>query len=282
MSSNTLISVDELATHLADPDWVVVDCRYSLADSQLGRQQYLEQHITGAVYAHLYEDLSSAIVPGKTGRHPWPDASQMVERLSQWGIDARTQVVAYDDGTAALAGRLWWICRWMGHDRVAVLDGGWKAWHEASLPSTSGEEHRTAREFRVNLNNDLILSVEDISAHLGDPTRTLIDSRDPKRYRGEHEPIDPIAGHIPSAINRFHGDNLGADGKFLAPEQLKSQLQALWPDRDPTSVVFYCGSGVSATVNLLACSHAGLTGARLYPGSWSEWIADDKRPIETG
>ncbi len=283
MSFKTLVSCEGLARRLDDPDWAIVDCRFSLGDTEKGRSAYRGAHIPGAIYAHLDDDLAGPIVPGKTGRHPLPDAEAFRRTLSGWGIDGKVQVVAYDDMGGAIASRLWWMLRWLGHDAVAVLNGGWDHWTRGDHPiHVDGPQQRTPRTFRGESKTEMVASTEDVVSCLADPAWRLIDSRVSERYRGEHEPIDPVAGRIPGAINAPHVDSVGADGLYLPPEQLRDHFLQVLGDSPPDRAVFYCGSGVTAARNLLAFAHAGLTSARMYPGSWSEWIADPSRPIETG
>lgn len=271
----TLLECQTLYEHLNDPDWVVVDCRFGLADTNAGQQAYLEAHIPGAVYAHLDYDLSGPPVTD-AGRHPLPTAQALTSLFSRLGIDGSKQVVAYDAAGGGLAAaRLWWMVRYMGHDAVAVLDGGWQAWQAAGLPTNSGAEENTPTTFQGQAHRAWLVLVDEIPF-----TPLLIDSRDPARYRGEVEPIDPVAGHIPGARNYPYASNLDANGRFLPPKQLRQQLQAVLADVAPAHAAFYCGSGVTACANLLALAHAGLGNGRLYTGSWSEWCANQERPIE--
>jgi thiosulfate/3-mercaptopyruvate sulfurtransferase len=279
MPYTTLISTEELSQHLADPAWAIIDCRFSLDDTEQGRRHYQQAHIPGAVYAHLDEDLSGPIIPGETGRHPLPDSEIASQTFSRWGIDAAVQVVAYDDGNGSIAARLWAMLGWLGHPAVAVLDGGWAAWQKEGRPSHSGQESRIARPFMASPRPELLVDaaeVEEIRTSLG---WRLFDSRSGEVYRGEKKGYDPIAGHIPGAISVPYSENIGADGRFLPPEQLKARFEALLDDVPAEKTVFYCGSGVTASHNLLALAHAGLGEARLYPGSWSDWIIDPTRPI---
>jgi thiosulfate/3-mercaptopyruvate sulfurtransferase len=278
----TLISTSELAEHLDDPNWAVVDCRFKLDDKEAGRQGYLAGHIPGAVYAHLNDDLSGPIIPGKTGRHPLPDVATFVETLSNWGIDSQTQVVAYDDASGVMAGRLWWMLRWLGHDLVAVLDGDFRLWQQEGRPVITGAEGRPRRTFVPQPRPDMQVSVEEMLENVQSGRRKMFDVRDEARYRGEVAGLDPVAGHIPGAHSAFYGHNLGPDGKFLPPEQLRQRYEALLGESDPEEAIFYCGSGVSLHHDLLAMEHAGLAGARAYIGSWSDWITDPSRPIATG
>ena len=283
MSYTTLITASELVNQITNPDWVIIDCRFSLDDTERGRGDYLKAHIPGAVYAHLNEDLSGQIVPGKTGRHPIPKPETFVKTVSNWGIDAKVQVVAYDDkGGAMAAARLWWLLRWVGHDAVAVLDGGWPQWQKNGYPVAISMETRKPRAFTSRVRNDLLLSSADVLKILHNPTFRLIDSRSADRYRGENETIDPVAGHIPGALSAPFAGNLGSDGLFLSPNDLNARFQDLLGDIPPEHTVFYCGSGVTAAHNILAFAHAGLGDARLYAGSWSEWITYPDYPITKG
>jgi thiosulfate/3-mercaptopyruvate sulfurtransferase len=283
MTYTTLISTADLAAHLQDPNWAIVDCRFRLDDKAAGRQGYLAGHIPGAVYAHLDEDLSSPILPGKTGRHPLPTVETFAATLSAWGIDNQTQVVAYDESSGVMAGRLWWMLRWLGHDAVAVLDGDVRTWQREGRPLVAGEERRSPRIFVPHPRPELQVSADEIQANLTDARYKVFDVRDEARYRGEVAGLDPVAGHIPGAHSAFYGHNLDADGKFLPPEQLRRRYEGLLEDTPPEETIFYCGSGVSVHHNLLALAHAGLgQGARVYIGSWSDWISDPNRPVATG
>jgi thiosulfate/3-mercaptopyruvate sulfurtransferase len=283
MDYTTLITVDALAAHLGQPDWVVVDCRFALSEPERGRQDYLQAHIPGAVYAHLNEDLAGPVVPGQTGRHPLPQPEAVVAKLGHWGIGDGVQVVAYDDtGGAIAAARLWWMLRWLGHDAVAVLDGGWPAWLAAGRPVTSGAEHRPPRPFTPHIRPALLVSAAEVDALRTDAGYRVFDVRTADRYRGENETIDPVAGHIPGAVSAPYGANLDATGHFLPPDALQARLAPLLGDVPAEQSVSYCGSGVTAAHNLLALAHAGLGNGRLYAGSWSEWITDPARPIATG
>lgn len=272
----TLIGPETLADNLADPGWVIVDCRFQLADTEAGRRDYLTGHIPGAVYAHLDEELSGPPTTDN-GRHPLPPPDALNALFGELGIDHDSQVVAYDDSNGAIAARLWWMLRFMGHTAVAVLDGGWSAWLNADLPVRSGVELNARTSFAGAPRREWLIVVGDVETQ-----PLLIDSRDGARYRGEMEPIDARAGHIPGAVNYFYQENWGGDGRFLAPSVLRSQLEAVLDGRDPEEAVFYCGSGVTACANLLALAHAGMGNGRLYVGSWSEWSSDLQRPIATG
>lgn len=272
----TLIIAQDLRTNLKDPDWVIVDCRYDLADTNKGRDSYLESHIPGAVFADVHDDLSGPPLTDH-GRHPMPSADHLNRLFGRLGIRPHTQVVVYDDSSGAFAGRLWWLLRYMGHQAVAVLDGGWQAWQENRYPVQDGEEKNPKTEYLGSPHISWLVTVDQVQ---GCPL--LVDSRDPKRYRGEHEPIDSAAGHIPGAINHFWQDNLDARGRFKNAEELKQQFAHLFADVPSDEVVFYCGSGVTACHNLLAIACAGMPAARLYAGSWSDWCSDPQRLIQTG
>ncbi len=277
----TLISAAELARHLDDPKWVVVDCRFDLARPASGREAYAAGHIPGARYAHLDDDLSAKITP-QTGRHPLPDARAMAATLGSLGIDNETQVVAYDAGNGAYASRLWWLMRWLGSERIAVLDGGFKAWTDAGLPVTSALPTVMATRFDAKPRDTMLLDAAGVGQAAADPAWRVLDARGPERYAGAVEPLDTKAGHVPGAHNYPFTNNLGPDGRFLPAAQLKSQLQQSLGTVPAERAIMMCGSGVTACHNLLALEVAGLTGARLYAGSWSEWIRDPARPIALG
>ncbi|MCA9973953.1 MAG: sulfurtransferase [Anaerolineales bacterium] len=273
MEWTTLIDVETLARRLADPAWVIVDCRFSLADTAAGRRQYLAAHVPGAVYAHLDEMLSNPPATDR-GRHPLPAPAVLTQRFGALGIDGTKQVVAYDDASGAIAARLWWMLRYMGHAAVAVLDGGWPAWQAAGHPTAAGDETNPPALFTGAPRRDWLVTMPEVAAQA-----LLVDSRDGARYRGEMEPIDAQAGHIPGAINYFFQENWGEDGRYLPPDVLRARLQAVLGDTPAEEAVFYCGSGVTACVNLLALAHAGLGNGRLYAGSWSEWSREPENPI---
>lgn len=281
MQYQTLISPADLVQHLDDPDWAIVDCRFSLADTLRGRGDYLQAHIPGAVYAHLDEDLSGPIIPGVTGRHPLPEVKTLAQRFSNWGIDRGVQVVAYDDASGALAAvRLWWMLRWLGHHAIAVLDGGWQHWQDAGYPLRAGHEARNPRgEFVPRPCPDLVVTAGEIAKMCQDAGSRVYDARAAERYRGENETIDPVAGHIPGALSAPYSDNLTPQGVFRSKEELRAHYQALLGDIPGERTAFYCGSGVTSIHNILAMVHAGLGEPRLYAGSWSEWITDPQRPV---
>lgn len=281
MTFQTLIFASELATNLERPDWVVFDCRFSLADSSLGAKAYRMGHLPGARYVNLNNDLSSP-VRSYTGRHPLPDFAQLAKKLGQSGVSNRSQVVVYDDVNGAFAGRMWWLLRCMGHEAVAVLNGGIQGWQKLGLPVTTHLPEVKACDFRAYLDNQQWLSAIEVENGLANKQISLIDARTPERFKGLQEPIDPVAGHIPKALNRPFQLNLQANGEFLPPEQLKQHFAQLLNDHAPEQVVHMCGSGVTGCVNLLAMEVAGLHGSKLYAGSWSEWITNKNRAVASG
>ena len=274
----TLVDGATLAAYLGDPAWVVVDCRHDLADPAAGEAAYARGHIPGAVFLHLDRDLSSA-KNGRNGRHPLPDIATLAAALGRAGIGPGVQVVAYDDCGGMMAGRLWWLLRWLGHEAVALLDGGLSAWTAAGGALSTVMPEPAARTF-TPAPRDWVLDADQVLAGLGRPDRVIVDARAPDRFRGENESIDPVGGHIPGARNRFFRDNLGPDGRFKPADQLRQEWTEALAGFAPEQVVHQCGSGVSACHNLLAMEIAGLPGARLYAGSWSEWCADPARPVE--
>jgi thiosulfate/3-mercaptopyruvate sulfurtransferase len=280
MILTALVSTEILAQHADDPDWVVFDCRHDLTDPTRGRTEYTTSHIPGARFLHLDEDLS-APKTGKNGRHPLPDPHVLMEKLGRAGVDSRKQVVAYDAQGGMVAARLWWLLRWFGHLPVAVLDGGWNQWIAEGRPQTAEIPQPQPTQFLGKLSSGWV-GADFVRARLYDPGIVLVDARAPDRFRGQNETLDPLGGRIPGARNRYFRDNLDANGRFKSPEELELEFGTVLGAADPQEVVNYCGSGVSACHNLLAMEVAGLRGARLYPGSWSEWCADPSRPVESG
>jgi thiosulfate/3-mercaptopyruvate sulfurtransferase len=274
-----LVSTEVLAAHLDAPDWIVFDCRHDLAAPERGRAEYAKSHIPGARFLHLDDDLSAPMT-GKNGRHPLPDPAAFMEKLSRAGVDSGKQVVAYDAQGGMVAARLWWMLRWLGHPCVAVLDGGWNQWVAEGRPQ-SAEVPQPVRAHFAGAPDAGAVDAGFVLSHLGDGT-TLLDARAPDRFRGQNETLDPVGGRIPGARNRYSRDNLDTSGRFKAPERLEKEFRAALGDADPAQAVHYCGSGVSACHNLFAMELAGLRGGRLYPGSWSEWCADPKRPVAVG
>jgi thiosulfate/3-mercaptopyruvate sulfurtransferase len=277
----TLISTAELARHASDPAWLVVDCRFDLMQPAAGEAAYLASHIPDAVYAHLDRDLAGP-VSAATGRHPLPAAQQFAATLSRWGITPATQVIAYDADTGAYAARLWWLLRWVGHMRVAVLDGGFKAWVAAGLPVTTAIPQRPATRFEVEPNRDAWLDAGQVTERIAQSDWSLLDARAIERFAGEVEPIDPVAGHVRGARSHSFALNLGPDGRFLPASQLRARYEQSQTGVADDHTIVMCGSGVTACHLLLALEVAGKSGAKLYAGSWSEWITDPTRPIATG
>lgn len=276
----TLISTTQLADNLERRDFLPIDCRFDLAKPDSGEAAYRIAHIPGALYAHLDRDLSAPISPS-SGRHPLPDPARFAQTLSHWGIERETQVVAYDADNAAFAARLWWMLRWMGHDRVAVLDGGLKAWQEARLPLTAELPARARTKFPAQPRREMWLDAEELQQRLAQGWR-LLDARAAERFAGRIEPIDPVAGHIPGAVNHPLSANLAADSRFLPAEILRERYARSQNAVADAHTIAMCGSGVTACHLLLAMEVAGKPGARLYAGSWSEWIRDPSRPTAVG
>ena len=281
MSFTTLISVSDLAAHLNDTNWIVCDCRHDLADYESGRRTYAQSHIPGARFLHLDEDLSGPKT-GINGRHPLPHPITFTLRLAALGIDNSKQIVAYDASGGVYASRLWWMLRWVGHTKAAVLDGGIDAWGNAGQRVTAELPVIKPTTYNPNPNPQVAVSANEVAANLDHKKLRIVDARSPDRFRGENESLDPVAGHIPGAINRFFKNNLADDGHFKPADTLKNDFSSALHAHAPASVVHQCGSGVTACHNLLAMEVAGLGGSRLYPGSWSEWVSDRKRPVATG
>ena len=277
MSYTTLVDPATLAAHVGDPDWLVVDVRHQLADVAYGERVYAEGHIPGAAFLHCDRDLSGAMT-GSNGRHPLPAPERLAARLGEIGIGPQTQVVAYDDAQGMIAGRLWWLLRWLGHECVAVLDGGLQAWQAANGALTSELPRLRPASFVAKV-RDSMVDADYVQAFLQTSRMYLVDARSPDRFRGENETIDPVGGHIPGAVNRFFRENLQADGRFKPAAALRTEWLAVLAGASPEQVVHQCGSGVSACHNMLAMEIAGLPGSRLYAGSWSEWCADCGRPV---
>jgi thiosulfate/3-mercaptopyruvate sulfurtransferase len=282
MNYTTLISTIDLAVHLDDPAWAIFDARFSLADAERGRRDYARSHLPGAIYAHLNDDLSGPVVPGRTGRHPLPDVDAIARFFSRHGVDDRVQVVAYDDAGGAMAVRVWWLLRWLGHRAVAVLDGGWPKWLAEARPVTAQPAARPARVFVPQIQSGWWWTSDEVAARRADAACKILDARNADRYRGENETIDPVAGHIPGAVSAPYAANLNPDGTFRPVAALRDYYQSLLGQTPAERAVVYCGSGVTAAHNILAMEHAGLGIARLYAGSWSEWITDPARPVATG
>jgi thiosulfate/3-mercaptopyruvate sulfurtransferase len=277
----TLISTADLAARLEDTSLVLLDVRHDLGQPDTwGETEYRRAHLPGARFVHLDRDLS-AQKTGTNGRHPMPTPAAAAQVFGRLGIDATKQVVAYDQGPGSYAARLWWMLRWLGHEAAAVLDGGYATWIREGRPVTTDVRAVAPTSF-VPRPAAPIVDVAAVAAGRASPAMLLVDARGRERFRGDVEPIDKVAGHIPGAVNRPYTDNLTADGRFKPARELRAEFAALLGDRVPSVVVHTCGSGVTACHNLLAMEHAGLGGTRLYPGSWSEWSADPARPIARG
>lgn len=276
----TIVSVDELASHLNDAAWVVVDCRHLLQDFDAGRRMYEAAHIPGAFFAHGEEDAAGRKT-GANGRHPLPDPEHFAAFLRGMGVNDDTQIVTYDAGADMWAARFWYVCRYIGHEAVAVLDGGFAAWSAMGKPITAQIPARPHNgTIQAHPRSELALDADAVLESLQSHTFSLIDARGADRFAGQNETIDPVGGHIPGAINRpFRSNYTGPFGQFKKPEELRKEFEAL--GIPPQRIVHQCGSGVSATVNMLGMEIAGLTGTRLYPGSWSEWSSDRSRPMVT-
>jgi thiosulfate/3-mercaptopyruvate sulfurtransferase len=278
---NALICVSELAPRLADPDWLVVDCRFELGKPATGERAYAAGHIPHAIYAHLDRDLAAQVTPA-TGRHPLPQPDAFAATLASWGMTPATQVVAYDADNAAYASRLWWLLRWVGHEAVAVLDGGFKAWTAAGQPITTEVPRRRAGHFVAHPRRDMWFDAGEVAERVQHADWRLLDARAPERFAGAVEPIDPVAGHVPGARNHPFASNLGSDSRFAPVAELRRRFEQSQAGVADDHTIVMCGSGVTACNLLLAMEAAGKRGARLYAGSWSEWIRDPSRPIKKG
>lgn len=279
---STTISAQILDALASTGKVAIIECSFDLADPAAGRRSFENGHIPGAHYLHLDEDLSSP-ASAADGRHPLPDVERLEQALRAAGVDAGQQVVAYDGEGGPYAARLWWLLRWLGHDAVAVLDGGKAAWREAGFAFETGAADPAEGSFAArSVDSDRTVLVDDVLDNIGKSRFLVIDARSPERFRGDPNPLDPVSGHIPGARNRFFKDNLSADGRFKPSTRLKAEFLAVLGETDPAHVVLQCGSGITACHNALALEIAGLGGAKLYPGSWSQWISDPARPIETG
>lgn len=281
MTHNTLVSATTLNENINNPNWIIIDCRFSLANSDAGSYAYRHGHLPNARYAHLNHDLSSHLTD-LNGRHPLPSFTLLANKLGAWAISNDTQVIVYDDAGGAFAARLWWLLKSLGHNKVAVLDGGIQHWQKQGYALTTTLPTQKPTTFRPYLNTALWLNASQVQNKLARKSICLIDARTPERYRGEQEPIDPVAGHIPGALNRPFQLNFDNTGLFLPAESLNNQFKKIIGTTAPEQVVHYCGSGVTACHNLLAMEIAGLTGSKLYAGSWSEWIRDKNRVVAKG
>ncbi len=279
MTFTTLITVDELAANLDNAQFVIFDCRHELTNPEYGQAEYAKSHLPNAHFASVDENLSGRPT-GNNGRHPLPDVDTFAAWLGAHGVTDGIQVVGYDNAAGVYASRLWWMLRWLGHDAVAVLDGGWNAWLRANKPITRTIPKAKPASFTPRV-RDVNVDAGYVLANLDSGKMLVIDARSNDRFHGQNETIDPVGGHIPGALNRLFKKNVNEDGQFHPGAQLRSEFLALIGDTPVNNVVHQCGSGVSACHNLLAMELAGMSGSRLYPGSWSEWIADPKRPVAT-
>jgi thiosulfate/3-mercaptopyruvate sulfurtransferase len=277
----TLVQAETLLARLGETGLRIIDCRHELARPAAGREGFLAAHLPGAAFMHMDEDLS-APCNGSNGRHPLPDPVAFASRLEALGVSDDTQVIVCDAQGGMMAARLWWMLRWLGHDAVAVLDGGLPRWQALGLPLEAGPAAERPRGRLTLRLRDVLVDARTVAANQGPDRFTLIDARGADRYRGENETLDPVAGHVPGAINRPFAGNLGPDGRFRDAQALRAAWQPLLPAGEAAQTVHMCGSGVSACHNLLALEIAGLPGARLYAGSWSEWCSDPARPVATG
>ncbi|MGB2896442.1 MAG: sulfurtransferase [Anaerolineales bacterium] len=280
MKYTTVITPEQLKPHLNE-NWAIFDSRFDLDNPQWGEEQYLIEHIPGSVYVHLDHNLSAA-KNGTNGRHPLPEIEVIAEYFSELGINHDTQVVVYDSLGGGIAARLWWMLKYLGHEPVAVLDGGFPEWKRLELPVRTNHESRIPSQFKPRLKPDLKVDADDILERMPQGSNLIIDSRAPERYWGEEEPFDPIAGRIPGAVNRFWQKNLDADGCFRDPDILRTEFDSLIGGTAPSDTIVYCGSGVTGCHNVLSMSYAGIQGVKLYAGSWSEWSSDPRRPIASG
>ncbi|AZN38972.1 sulfurtransferase [Paenibacillus albus] len=273
-----IVSLKWLLARMYESDIVIVDCRFQLGKPESGREAYTESHIPGAVYLDLEKDLSAPIEE-HGGRHPLPDIAELTVTLSRAGIGNASRVIAYDDQGGAMASRLWWLLKYMGHEEVYVLDEGYSAWKNAGFPVSADQKVLIPAQFLATVQHNLLVEADEVHEKLEDPAVTIIDSREGPRYRGEVEPIDRVAGHIPGAINRFWAEGRDADGKYKSAEGQAARFEGLPVDGE---TIVYCGSGVTACPNVLALGEAGFTNVRLYAGSWSDWITYEGNPIATG
>jgi thiosulfate/3-mercaptopyruvate sulfurtransferase len=280
MVATPLISTAALALRLADPDWLVADCRFDLADPAAGAAAWRAGHIPGAIHVDLERDLSVAVT-ARTGRHPLPSPEAIAATLSRLGVGNQTQVVCYDAGNGAYASRLWWMLRYVGHDAVSVLDGGFAAWVAEGRPVSTDESGRPPARFAARPRPGMLCDAADVAEALAGG-ELLVDVRGAERFRGDVEPLDAVAGHVPGAVNLPFPENLGADGRFLSPAALARHWRERVGAKAGRGTICMCGSGVTACQGLLALETAGITGGRLYAGSWSEWIRDPSRPVARG
>ncbi len=281
MGFTTLVSTENLAQHLDDPAWIVFDCRFTLTNAEAGRRAYTGGHVPGARYAHLEESLS-APVTSTSSRHPLPSPDEFADQLGRWGVDTDKQIIIYDDSFGSMAVRLWWMLRWMGHESVALLDGGWPKWRREKHAITTEPPVIQSARFQHHLTTDRQVDANQVEVMRQDKNALIIDARPEERFTGDYEPLDKISGHIPGSVNWPFEENLDLGGTYLPAAELRESYLKILHGISPEQVVHSCGSGVTACHNILAMEIAGLSGSRLYAGSWSEWITDPARPVETG
>ena len=276
---SSLISPKTVNEHLEDPNWRFFDCRYVLTEPDKKQAEFAESHLPGATYAHVNHDLAAPQIQGKTGRHPLPKIAELSKTFSAWGISSSTQVVVYDDAGGAYAVRLWWMLRWLGHDAVAVMDGGWPRWVQEGRQVTTALTVLEPKKFKASPRDNWLVTAEDIKADLDNYEVRILDARNSDRFQGINETLDPVAGHIPGAVSAPFVENLDEDGNWKSKSVLRLMYEKLLSGSPAEQAVSYCGSGITACHNILAMYHAGLGDSRLYCGSWSDWIADHKRPV---
>ena len=265
--------------HLEDPNWRFFDCRFVLTEPEQKQVEFGFSHLPGALYAHVNRDLSDTHIPGKTGRHPLPEKLKLIELFSAWGIDHSVQVVIYDESGGAYAARLWWMLRWLGHDAVAVMAGGWPRWIQEGRPVTAAVNIPKSKKFKATHRENWSITAEKILAGLDNSEIRIIDARNSDRFNGRNETLDHVSGHIPGAVSAPYVENLDADGNWKSRSELLLRFNNLLAGSPAKQAISYCGSGITACHNILAMYHAGLGDSRLYSGSWSDWITDPTRPV---
>jgi len=280
MAFETLLPTAELAAHLDDPDWAIMDCRFYLDEPDRGLQAYLASHVPGAIYVHLERDLCGPIARGKGSRHSFPSVESFAVQVAKWGIDESVQVVVYDDFQGGIAVRLWRMLGWVGHKAVALLDGGWPHWVREGPPVQAGPVTRPPRAFVARHRPELLISSEEALRLLASPSHLFLDTRSERSYTGQKDPDSPTSGHMPGAHHMHFTENVDQDGLMLHADELRAKYERLLGSRSADSVIAYCTSGVTAALNILALQHIGLGEVRLYAGSWDEWITDPSRPVE--
>jgi thiosulfate/3-mercaptopyruvate sulfurtransferase len=281
MRYTTVVSAEQLAEHLSDPNWIVFDCRFTLTNTEAGKLAYQQSHIPGARYVHLDNDMSSPVTP-HSGRHPLPDVNLLSEKLSNWGVDSSKQVVVYDDSFGSMAVKMWWLLRWLGHNNVALLDGGLPKWMKQKHPVSVDFPQIIPAQFIPHLHEEMVANTSEVEGARKERCRMIVDARPEQRFAGEREPLDKVAGHIPGAVNWVFEENLDFDGTYLPADELREAYLKLLQGVKPEHTIHSCGSGVTACHNMLAMEIAGLPSGKLYAGSWSEWITDPSRPVATG